>query len=104
CLKRVKPGAKVSDVAAFSNQELVAMGKKPLSPIKRIGHGVGLEATTPPSLNMLDDTVFQPGMTVAVEPRFETEIGGMLLEETVVVTNSGYQLLSTGADRLGVIT
>ena len=103
CLNLVRPGAKVSDVAAFSNTELVAMGKKPLSPIKRIGHGVGLEATTPPSLNMLDETVFMPGMTVAVEPRIEVEIGGLLLEETVVVTETGHQRLSTGAENLGVI-
>lgn len=103
CIALVKPGLKVKEIATYSNRRLEEMGQKPLPPIKRIGHGIGLEATTPPSVNMLDETVLVPGMTIAVEPRVTVEVGALLLEESVLVTQSGHELLTTGAGTLGVI-
>ncbi|MDB5562107.1 MAG: hypothetical protein JWN11_1525, partial [Hyphomicrobiales bacterium] len=103
CIALVRPGLKVKEIATYANAQLEAMGQKPLSPIKRIGHGIGLEATTTPSLNMLDETILQAGMTIAVEPRTVTEIGSLLLEESVLVTATGREQLTTGAQILGVI-
>ena len=94
---------RVQEIATYSNKRLEAMGQKPLPPIKRIGHGIGLEATTPPSVNMLDETVLVPGMTIAIEPRVVFDIGGLLLEESVLVTETGHELLTTGLEKLGVI-
>lgn len=103
CIALVKPGIKVKEIATYSNKRLEAMGQTPLSPIKRIGHGIGLEATTPPSVNMLDETILLPGMTIAIEPRVVFDIGALLLEESVLVTQGGHELLTTGAGVLGVI-
>jgi Xaa-Pro aminopeptidase len=99
----IKPGLRARDIAAFGNAGMEKIGQQPLHPIKRMGHGIGLEATSPPSLNMYDETILVPGMTIAVEPRIITDIGSLLLEESVVVTETGYELLTTGAGTLGVI-
>ena len=103
CIEMVRPGLRVGDIALHSNRRLVEMGQTPLHPIKRIGHGIGIETTSPPSINTLDDMVLQAGMTIAVEPRITVEIGALLLEESVLVTETGYDLLTSGAGTLGVI-
>jgi len=103
CIGIVRPGIKAQDIAAHGKARMLAIGQEPLHPIKRMGHGIGLEATSPPSINMFDDTVLEPGMTIAVEPRLITEIGSLLLEESVLVTADGHDLLTTGAGTLGVI-
>lgn len=103
CIAIVKPGIKAKDLAAHGKAQMLAIGQEPLNPIKRMGHGIGLEATTPPSINMYDETVLEPGMTIAVEPRVIVEIGALLLEESVLVTADGHELLTTGAGTLGVI-
>jgi Xaa-Pro aminopeptidase len=103
CIGFVKPGIKAQDLAAFGKAQMIAIGQEPLKPIKRMGHGIGIDATAPPSINMLDETVFETGMTIAVEPRVIVDIGALLLEESVLITADGHELLSTGAGTLGVI-
>ncbi|RUW75053.1 MULTISPECIES: Xaa-Pro peptidase family protein [unclassified Mesorhizobium] len=66
----------------------------------RMGHGLGLRLTEPPSIRLEDETVLQPGMVLCIEPALEYEPGKIVLhEETVVVTEGKAQLLTDRAPK-----
>jgi Xaa-Pro dipeptidase len=60
-----------------------------------IGHGIGLELNEPPFIAQGQSYPLEEGMTFAVEPKivFPGE-GSVGLENTVVVTQSGYDILT----------
>jgi Xaa-Pro aminopeptidase len=60
----------------------------------RIGHGVGLMTTEPPSVALYDNTVLQAGMVLAIEPGKVTEDGIFHVEQNVVVTETGHEIIS----------
>jgi len=100
----IRPGIRASDVATVASNAMVKAGYKPLSSKKRVGHGVGLCAAEAPSLSLADDTILMPGMVLTPEPRFDLPTGErMHIEEMVVVTETGCEVLSHGADRLAVV-
>jgi Xaa-Pro dipeptidase len=80
----------------FSN---IAGGAFP--PTGRIGHGLGLSAAEPPSLSLGDVTILEPGMVLTPEPSFFTAAGEFVhLEEMIIVTETGAEFLSDGAQPL----
>ncbi|MBI4493764.1 MAG: aminopeptidase P family protein [Chloroflexi bacterium] len=103
CIAAARPGVRAREIMAFNNAALGRMGQPPIPGTKRIGHGIGVGYTQPPSLNVVDETPLAPGMVIAVEPRIETELGMVHLEEMVLVTESGPRALTTGAAELGRI-
>ncbi|MBJ3763304.1 aminopeptidase P family protein [Maribius pontilimi] len=91
------PGARASDVhAAMRAAEAPAPGAA-----VRLGHGLGMQLTEWPSLSPFDQTVLQAGMVLTLEPCVATEAGRILvLEENIVLTETGNRALSTPATRM----
>jgi len=59
------------------------------------GHGLGMEVHEWPRLSKLSDDILQPGMVVTVEPGiYLPGIGGVRIEDDVVITESGISLLT----------
>lgn len=93
----MKPGVPVSEVARACGRELERAGFEATFECGRMGHGMGLMSTEPPSVTIYDDTILQEGMIINLEPGVVNEIGVFDLEENFVITKDGYELLSGGS-------
>lgn len=69
--------------------------------VGRLGHGLGLQLTEPPSNSSNDHTVLQPGMVITIEPGMEYEPGKTIVhEENIAITEDGFaELLTIRAPR-----
>lgn len=61
---------------------------------KFVGHGVGIEINELPVLTPRDQTPLQPGMVIALEPKFVFPEGAVGVENTFEVTPNGMQNLT----------
>jgi Xaa-Pro aminopeptidase len=104
CIEAVRPGARASDVARVCNARLRAAGYPELNGPKRVGHGIGLEPSEPPSLSLVDDTLLEDGMVVTPEPRIDLSGAERLhVEEDILVSSAnpdGREWLSRGGAEL----
>jgi Xaa-Pro aminopeptidase len=68
------------------------------------GHGLGLEVHEAPRLSALGDTVLAPGMVVTVEPGiYLPDFGGVRIEDDVIVTESGNEVITHANKELIII-
>ncbi|MEM1938119.1 MAG: M24 family metallopeptidase, partial [Candidatus Caldarchaeum sp.] len=59
------------------------------------GHGIGLELYDVPVIRPEDQTVVEEGMVLNIEtPYYELGLGGIIIEDTLVVKSDGVEMLS----------
>jgi Xaa-Pro dipeptidase len=104
----VRPGIPASEIAKRLNDRVNNLPLPVTSHIStiagRVGHGIGLDLTEPPHLSEADPTVLQPGMVIAIEPGVATDYGIFHIEENVIVTPGGHDVISVAPWQLATLT
>jgi Xaa-Pro aminopeptidase len=99
----VRPGVKASAIDRVARNVLKGHGLDKAF-MHSTGHGLGLEIHEPPKLGRKDSTVLQPGMAITIEPGAYVEnVGGVRIEDTIVVTEKGCEVLTPTPKDLLVI-
>lgn len=93
-LGMVKPGVHMQAVQRAAHEAILAAGY-PQGLTHRVGHGVGLETSLEAPDLMRDDRLIETGMTFCIEPGvYVNGVGGARVEDFLVVTEDGYELLA----------
>jgi len=103
----IRPGRTAAEVYAAGAQAMAESEVIARIPIEAadtegfpaVGHGIGL-GWEAPWLTPVDETVLAPGMTIAVETLIgHPSLGGGFFEENGVVTDTGFEVLTTARRR-----
>ncbi len=102
-LKKVGPGVPCKEVDAAA-RSVIAEGGFGSNFGHGLGHGVGIEIHEAPRLNAESQTLLEPGMVVTVEPGiYLPSQGGVRIEDLIVVTEDGFEILSSTPKDLRVL-
>jgi Xaa-Pro aminopeptidase len=109
-LKAIKDGAWADDIHAAAAGELDRRGFEtetidgiPQGFIHGTGHGVGLEIHETPRISSAVHQKLRAGNIITIEPGlYYPEIGGVRIEDTILVTKTGYRMLAPCPKRLEI--
>lgn len=91
-LELVKPGARVKDIDKSVKDYLALKG---FNLGHSTGHGVGLEIHEAPFININNDDILKENMVITIEPGIYIQNKfGIRIEDLLVVTKDGYEILS----------
>jgi len=93
-LEAVRPGITFHELDQAAEQAITRRGYRDYM-LHRTGHSLGLEVHEHPSIGPGEQTRLAPGMVLAIEPGiYDFSIGAFRIEDNIVVTERGYDILS----------
>ncbi len=99
----LKPGIEARDVDAITRTYITEKGYGEYFG-HSTGHGIGLEIHELPTLSHATKQTLLPGMIVTVEPGiYVPQLGGVRIEDDVLITETGYQVLTHSTKELIVL-
>ena len=99
----VRAGARTAAVDAAARRVLRGHGLEGAF-VHSTGHGLGLEIHEPPRLGKRDKGRLAAGMAITIEPGVYLEgFGGIRIEDTVLVTERGCEILTPTSKDLRVL-
>ena len=104
-LNAAKPGKKAGEIDTVARNYITAQGYGPGYKYftHRLGHGIGLEGHEWPYLVKGSDVVLRPGMSFSDEPGiYQYGKFGVRLEDIMVITENGAELLTPQAKSLAI--
>lgn len=102
-LERVRPGVRPEELFALAVRVVEDGGIRPYRR-QHCGHGIGLDVYEPPIINDRPQPPIEAGTTFCFEtPYYEIGWGGMMVEDTVVVTEDGHRRFTVTERDLRVI-
>jgi len=99
-IEQIKPGVSAEYIFNIAVEEIRKAG---ISHYDRhhCGHGIGLDVYDPPSVAPGNKTQIKPGMVLCIEtPYYELGWGGIQVEDTIVVTDTGSRYLTQSSREL----
>ena len=98
-IKAAVPGATTHDVFNAMNK-IIEDGGAIGNNVGRLGHGLGLQLTEPPSHRPKEKTIIKENMVLTIEPGMEYEKDKMLVhEENIVIHKDSAELITKRAPR-----
>lgn len=99
-----KPGTRVGDLDQVARDVITKAGYGDFFP-HRIGHGLGISVHEFPSMSHLNEGLLRTGMVYTLEPGiYLPGLGGVRIEDDVLVTADGYETLTTFPKELQIIS
>jgi Xaa-Pro aminopeptidase len=101
-LERLMPNVDGKELDS-SARELIAARGHGEAFVHGLGHGVGLRVHESPSASQTSEDRLLPGHTLTIEPGvYYPEWGGVRIEDVVLVTEDGFEVLTSGATKMRI--
>ncbi len=102
CVAAVRPGLSCRELDAMARRLFADRGMEEYF-THSLGHGVGLAVHESPTLSKRSNQVLKENMIVTVEPGLYVEgLGGVRIEDTVLVTKGGGEALTLAPHRINI--